>query len=890
MVITATERLARARRQEYDWEQQGKGLPTWTSAPVKTLDMWLSELWEQGMFSEKQLNLPRPLRSAEELIIWEEIMRSHSMVRPLDLSATAELVCTSWKLVCDWGLPLTGIEWRSSEDTRAFQEWAQEFRARCDRNGWFSASELSERVVHLIRRGDLTLPDEVLIVGFLERTPTQNRFFESLQEQGTRIHEAPLPNRRGRAIRLKAGDVREEIHMSAEWARSILLRDPNAANPSFQIGIIVPNIRRLRTQVEREFSEVFHPCSWLQPERDPNRLFNISLGLPASDYPLIQSGLQILSMDVWEIPIEDASRLLLSPFLPGYDLERTSRALLDVALRSRREAHVTLEDIRYLASKKKVDFYCPVLAAIVSKWQRKFAELKGRKRPSVWAESFSRLLSSTKQNAHPEDPEQVERVGWPGNCSYGSIEYQTCMVWEELLSGLVELDGICGSITRQQAVSLMRRMASSKLFQPESDPAPVQILGILEASGLSFDYLWMLGMHDDAWPLPCTPAPFVPIRLQRQHNLWRSTPDGMLENARQLGNRLLMSSPEVVISHPVREGDTDRRVSPLFARVPEGSILDQNIEHIQYYAEKLQHSSRLERLEDHQAPPCEDHKFLGGTELFKLQAACPFRAFAELRLGATAPAFPDSGLNALDRGRLMHRVLDSIWKQLSTQKQLLALSKEDEAVLVQHIVKEELSKSVKSRRALRNQRFLQIEQSRLEKITKDWLSLERQRMPFVVAEREEIQRVTIGGMEIDIREDRVDLLENGEKVILDYKTGECRTSLWEGDRPDDPQLPIYAVIEDPPIAGIFFGSLKVGQLGFRGISNEGGVVPGSRPPQTPLSDLIDQWSNTLNRLGQEYKSGCAVVDPKYPTRTCKYCKLATFCRVGGSTNSQRHQG
>ncbi|MCY3628689.1 MAG: PD-(D/E)XK nuclease family protein [Bacteroidota bacterium] len=907
MIIAATERLARARQQEYDWHQQELGHQTWPTAPVKTLNAWMSELWEEGMYLRSNPPFLRPLRPAEEQIIWEDILRSQARHLPLDVSATAELARNSWKLLCDWRLPLEGTDWNSSEDSRTFQKWALEFRTRCDRNGWFSAAELSKHVARIVNEGQIEIPPELELCGFLEPIPAHEQFFEALRKRGTRIQETPLPNHAEKSFRLGASDTFREIRVAAEWARRILQNDLEAERRSFRIGIIVPGIGNLRSHVERVFSEVFHPQAWLHPEQDSKRLFNISLGLPAGDYPIIQSALQILSIEPREIPIEEASRLLLSPFLPGFAEERTSRALLDVALRNRGEQYVTLRDLIYLAKKEHSLHHCPLLASLFVAWQTQYSDLGGRKKPSEWAEALSQLLQSKIQDNDGDASTKSQSISWPGTWQSVSAEYQTYSVWEELVSALVELDGVCGSITRQRAVTILRRMASSKLFQPERDPAPVQILGVLEAMGLSFDYLWMIGMHDDAWPPSCEPAPFVPIRLQRRKGLWRSTPEGMLQHAQTLADRLLKSAPMVVVSHPRREGDADRRVSPLFAELPEVSEEDLGVSTIQSLGEWFQRSSKMEIIEDHQGIPFAEGKVSGGTSLFKLQAACPFRAFAELRLGATMPGIAQPGLDAQDRGRVMHRILDILWRRLGTQAALQALSEREEADLVRGIVREELDRLTSYRQGLRNERFLRVEQARLEKIIGEWLVLERERKPFTVLEQEKRQDVTVGGIDISgtdadldenesevgqdvtvagidirIQEDRVDLLEGGERFILDYKTGICSVSLWDGERPDDPQLPIYAVVADSPIAGISFGSLMMGDVKFKGIANQDIGNKGVRVSKEPLPELIGRWRETLNALGRDYKAGHAIVDPKIPGQTCRYCNLTTFCRVGSA--------
>ena len=89
-------------------------------------------------------------------------------------------------------------------------------------------------------------------------------------------------------------------------------------------------------------------------------------------------------------------------------------------------------------------------------------------------------------------------------------------------------------------------------------------------------------------------------------------------------------------------------------------------------------------------------------------------------------------------------------------------------------------------------------QERLERVIAEWLQLERERQPFTVIQQEARRRVTVGGIDLSIRADRMDRLENGDSVVLDYKTGECSASDWFGSRPNDPQLPIYAVTAEAP--------------------------------------------------------------------------------------------
>ena len=64
----------------------------------------------------------------------------------------------------------------------------------------------------------------------------------------------------------------------------------------------------------------------------------------------------------------------------------------------------------------------------------------------------------------------------------------------------------------------------------------------------------------------------------------------------------------------------------------------------------------------------------GGADLFKDQAACPFRAFAKHRLSAKSLAEPDIGLNPMDRGQLVHDCLQCFWGKIRTHQKLIDLT------------------------------------------------------------------------------------------------------------------------------------------------------------------------------------------------------------------------
>ena len=147
------------------------------------------------------------------------------------------------------------------------------------------------------------------------------------------------------------------------------------------------------------------------------------------------------------------------------------------------------------------------------------------------------------------------------------------------------------------------------------------------------------------------------------------------------------------------------------------------------------------------------------------------------------------------------------------------------------------------------------------------------RRPFTVLEQEENRHVTVGDIDLRIRADRVDCLEDGGLIILDYKTGECSPSDWDGPRPDEPQLPIYAVTADSLCSSA--GS-RLDTSAFGGWLTPKASFPTSQcPTPAPLGDTIRDWRDVLDRLGKDFRAGRAAVDPKDRHLTCRGSGSAT---------------
>jgi probable DNA repair protein len=716
----------------------------------------------------------------------------------------------------------------------------------------------------LVALPEIRKPKALVHYGFDFVMPQQAAFFRALAAAGCEVTGVGPAPRGGERLRVACADSTEEIRRAAVWARARL-----EVNGAARIGIVVPELAKQRKTIQRVFSAVMEPDYALPGSRHPAFPFNISLGEALSSYPLVNAAFLALEMAGRESDFERASRLIRSPFISGAVSEFARRARLDARLRKHAEPVVTLD--RLLALIAREDAGCPALAqrlAALAEFRK--ARLFGGQPPSAWARAISGALTV---------------IGFPGERSLDSAEFQALAKWHEGVADFAALDRVLPRIGYTDAVSRLRRLAADALFQPETPDVPIQVLGELEATGMEFDHLWVMGLSDETWPRGPRPNPFLPVELQRSAGVPQGSAAGMLELARRLTGEWLCCAGEVVLSYPQREDDREFKPSPLIVAVPEQVLA---LPGYASYRDAVHGLRKLERGEDAKAPPLAPGAAVGGgTAVIRDHAACPFRAFALHRLDAKGLEQPHAGLDALERGTLVHRVLARIWAHLKTKSALDGLGETELGALLGRTAEEEVARIRRERPTVLSGRFADIEIRRLVRLARAWLDVEKQRSGFTVLATEDKRRIEIGGLTLNARLDRVDESDDGRRIVIDYKTGKASPGAMVSARPEEPQLPLYLVGAEPDAAAVAFAQVRAGDMKFAGLARDADVLPDVRTlPDGKLKQAesswgrqIEAWRADLARIAAGFAGGSAEVDPKRYPNTCRYCDVKPFCRI-----------
>jgi probable DNA repair protein len=393
-----------------------------------------------------------------------------------------------------------------------------------------------------------------------------------------------------------------------------------------------------------------------------------------------------------------------------------------------------------------------------------------------------------------------------------------------------------------------------------------------------------MGLSDDNWPRAPHPNPFLPIELQRAAGVPQGSAAGMLDLARRLTHEWLSCAGEVVMSFPQREEDREFEPSPLILGVPERPLA---LPDYTSYRDAVHRLRALERGADVKAPPLRETAVRGGASVLRDQSACPFRALALHRLGAEGLEAPHAGLDARERGTLVHRTLAGVWAQLKTRDALDAMAPAGLEALLAQAAEAAIARIRRDRPTVLAGRFAAIETRRLAQRALEWLAVEKRRGAFTVRATEDERRIETGGLALETRLDRVDETEDGRRIVIDYKTGRAAPGEILGERPDEPQLPLYLTGAEPDAAAAAFAQVRAGDMRFAGLARDADLLPGARTlPDGKLTQAeaswaqqVEAWRASIARIAAGFAAGEAEVDPKRYPHTCRYCDVKPFCRI-----------
>jgi ATP-dependent helicase/nuclease subunit B len=858
-VVTASERGARAIALAYHRARQAEGLTAWPAPDVRDWQSFALDEWEKRNHDSRMV-----LNPLQEQATWAGIVKErHGEAGsfPATLQRLATMAMEAHRLICSYAPQYLDAKARSTwqQDAGAFSGWLAVFDEQCRRRECVSAARLVLELADTLSRGK-TKRSELLLAGFDRILPAQAAV---LSAWGL-WREAGLCEAASEVSFFGAADTREELAACALWCRREL-----TSNPEARLLVVTPNESSQRGEIERAL--LGYPEPELRSGTGAPR-FEFSLGVPLAQTALGRGALLTLNW-LSEAITENEIDWLLSTGQIAADEDQTRALAAFLRGLRRRTLQRTEWTLTNWMSQRGADGLPDAWMLRMTQAKRDLeTEMRQAQSPLDWAELAKKLLES---------------AGWPGGRPLGSEEHQVTQRLAGVMDDCASLGFDGERVQWRDFVDALERAAAQALFAPESKNAPILIAGPAETAGLEVDCIWFLGASEDAWPAAGTTHPFLPIGVQREARMPHAAAQFDWELAQAMTTRLFASARQVNFSFAWQVDGVEARPSRVITKIAGAprKLPDE------LRPEKAKEVA-TERWTDESTVPFPGGKVRGGAGVLTSQSQCPFKAFAKARLGAESWEAAETGLSAKQRGQLLHAVLKLVWDfsegGIRSHYELMAIVDLRGFVeqRVQQAMAEELTNGV---REVMPPRYLELEQVRLTNLVTQWLEYERTRVEFAVVGSEIKQEKPIGGLNLQFRMDRVDRLNDGKLLVIDYKTGTVDKKAWDLPRPDDVQLPLYAgfgLDEDAECGGLLFAKIRAGEVEFDGRVGDAkstllpdvGARSGLAKNKLTEQDLA-AWREYIEQMARDFVAGDAKADPRDPEKTCEKCGLHTLCRI-----------
>jgi ATP-dependent helicase/nuclease subunit B len=873
-LVTPNNRLARDLVTRFDEIQRTAGRRVWVALRTVPWHGWLQSLWLDAL-AAGALKEPRILVNAPAAThLWDRVV-AHESSELLDIRGAAVLAEDAWTLFHAWRRPDDQYEgWSRAgigDDAATFARWAQRYRAALEAKGFVDMAQVADRLASCASQVPVWRKRRIVAVGFIELTPQQQRLLHLMRDAGVDVVECALPQvADSRRQRVECPTPATELGYALAWAR-----DHALANADAMIGVVVDDLASRREEIAACAEDILSPALANRVLPDAPRPYDISLGVPLADIPVAATAIDLIALGAGPIARSTAAALLRSAHLPDAQAQWSRRAMCERAWREQGTRSITFaEAIRSL------DDVDPELAR---KWRPISVPGRTSRSSAQWASDWRAWLLA---------------LGWPGTRPLGSGEWQACEAWSRLLVSFATLASVTPVLTRDEATAALRALAARTLFQPEAPPARIRILGMLEASGLVFDALWISGMSADRWPPAPQPHPLLPLVWQRERHVPRSDPAADLMHARALTEGFAHAARQLVVSHAYIADGRERAGSALFALWPQSDVatfpppmgLSRDIANC---------GGDFEEIADDHAPPIPNGSLTrGGIGIIENQSACPFQAFALHRLRTDTWPAASEGLTPQERGILLHAALANFWNDVGDQATLVGLADAKLDLRIANAVAHALGKFDRLRWQSLPTVVASGESQRLAETIRAWLTtVERARPPFVVRDTESKLSLALGGIGIRMRVDRIDTLADGGVAVIDYKSGRAITpGKWFASRPSGTQVGLYALAfratsNPPPIRAAVYAQLKAGEIEVKGLAADGEAWPPLKTAadirSIPFASWVEieaDWAGRYGQLATNFAQGVAAVAPR-DAQCCKYCDLQALCRIQSLANA-----
>jgi RecB family exonuclease/inactivated superfamily I helicase len=750
---------------------------------------------------------------------------------------------------------------------------------------------------------------------FLARALFSDKTFAEIEQQAR-----ALPSFGKTVHLLSAVNPREEVSFIAGEVKKAL----RAGNAADSLLVAFPSLDEYGPLVEEIFTDCGIP-------------YNRALGRQLSTSPVTTAAISLLRACHEEFSGPSLLRVLSSPFLL-FGENRAIAPALDRFLRDRKimgGKERLLTQLRYqqpheggidvLTTPLKdlfaaLDPFCTTDPAPLAVWMERFGRL------TAWSKLASRVLL----------------IKGPLNSNL-----QAYKKLEETFASLAAAGRLFPEYryTFSEWFFLLRKTLMHVRYQvPPDDEGGVQVLGLGETMGHAWSEIYLGGLIDTKFPQRLPQNIFLPESTLEPLGI------RTLEKARLTAShhfyRLMLSAEKITLTWPENEGDRATVASPFLAELTplkRAGLINQGVTQtsgIQFslrpedsrslseLAKAVGSKGRVPGIEQvlnadianmaaiktayNFSPPSEapnlspqNKRSFRVTELDDY-LQCPYDYYVKhvLRLRPLEEVSED--ISPLDRGSTVHAILHSFYKEWN--RPVTACDRNDAQALLQKLAATaydpaRVADTFRNRRD--QQLFLSVIAERF--LDAEEVFWQQGMRPAFLEHKIEAYKLTLSDgseVELNAKIDRIDVDEQGNFIVVDYKTGKYPTPKKTGDQ-EIFQLPVYAVMAQQALS---VGEVRLRQpIGLayydlmgkhKGLARDvvlfnkdlGLDQPAIKPQSSPKSaedfeTILKQSMDKARKAIEGILAGSFPANPK-DNAVCRYCGASELCEGAATKDDQ----
>ena len=266
--------------------------------------------------------------------------------------------------------------------------------------------------------------------------------------------------------------------------------------------------------------------------------------------------------------------------------------------------------------------------------------------------------------------------GFTSDRTLSSSEYQIFEKYQVESLILNKMSTFYKKSSLKDVIEILTAHMNAVIFQPQSGPANIYILGSLEAEGLFFDYAWVSSMTSDFLPGKIQMPLFIPPKTSIEYCLPKTSFTLISKESEVSLNNLLNLSSSLIMSYSKTSNSRDELPSP---------YID-----FEDYPNVIVHETltkEMELVNDFIAPEIDNFEIKRGVATLQDQISCSFKGFVS-RLNIQEFNEPQIGLSRLEQGSLVHKILENFFNAIPSSSDLKKLPEDK--------LQEEINKHINS--------------------------------------------------------------------------------------------------------------------------------------------------------------------------------------------------